>query len=249
MKTMRTVPGLGTPFFDINKYGINVDVDGSEDLWNYGGTKTHRTTAATLYISSDDETNDVGIEITVGYIDADGAAAFVTGNLDAVDARVFVSLGVTGFAVNRAWVSGDGEQITGNVYISSDNTDAGGDGIPDTITTLEAFLEPADQNTMQAILYIPNEMKGRKVHGAWVFGYYADIHGNVAAASTVRFRKLEPSGSWRTVESRGITNSFPVNRRWPKAQFFTAGTIIKLDTVAGDSNLNMTGGFDLELAV
>jgi len=247
MKTIRTVPGLGTPDFDINKYGINADVDGSEDIWNYGGTKTHLTVADTLYISSDDETNDVGIEITVEYIDEDGAAQTIVGNLHAVDARTFISLGVDGFAVNRAWVSGVLEQITGNVYVSSDNTDAGPDGIPDTVADIEAFLEPADQNTMQAIYYIPNEVQGRTISGAWLYGYYADIHGNVASASTVRFRKLEPDGSWRTIESRGITNSFPVNRKWPKAKYFLPGTIIKLDTLAGDSNLNMTGGFDLEL--
>jgi len=249
MKTIRTVPGHGTPSFDINKYGLNADVDGAEDLWNYGGTKTHLAVAAILYISSDDETNDVGIEITVDYIDADGAAAQIVGTLHAVDARTFVSLGVTGFAVNRAYVSGAGEQITGNIYVSSDNTDAGGNGIPDTVGKIEAFLEPADQNTMQAIYYIPNATKGRTVHGARLFGFYADIHGNVAAVSTVRMRYLAPGGSWRTIESRGVTNARGIDRSWPKSQFFLAGGILKLDTQAGDSNLSMTGGFDLELVL
>lgn len=247
MKTIRTVPGLGTSPYDVNKYGINADVDGSEDLWNYGGTKTHLAAAATLYISSDNQANDVGIEITVEYIDALGVAQTVVGNLDGTDARVFVSLAVSGLAVNRAWVSGALEQITGNVYVSSDNTDVGGDGIPDTVADIEAFLEPADQNTMQAIYRVPTQVNNKTVHGAWIFGYFADIHGNVASSTTVRLRKLEPSGAWRTVESRGCTNSFPINRKWPKAKLVPAGTILKLDTIAGDSNLNMTGGFDLEL--
>ena len=94
-KTFRTQKALGDQF-DVDKFGRAEAVVATDDIWALSRIHVKPAAAATLYISSSDEANDNDIYITVEYIDANGAQKSVIKQLDSVDARVFVSLEVTG---------------------------------------------------------------------------------------------------------------------------------------------------------
>lgn len=223
------------------KFGRNSAVGlAVEDVWNLGGTKAWPTVAATLYISSTNQAADVGIEITVDYIDASGLEATVTGTLHATDARTFVSLGVTGLDVNRAYVSGDGETLTGTVYVSNDNTDVGGDGIPDTIANALATIPPVDNQTLQCTYRMPLNRHGHILN--WGFSTNAT---NAAHSVICRLQIKPPSGSWRTQEIAGAELGKSFSKEFPLAIRVEAGSQIRITSISTVASADVSAWFTL----
>jgi hypothetical protein len=247
-KIVSSIPMEGEKHGGVHKFGRNPVIDTNsdpEDVWGFGGIKTFLTQAAatTLYISSDNQAADVGIEITVIYLDADGIERTVVENLHAVDARTFVSLGVTGFRVQRAYVS-DAGNLTGNVYISSDNTDAGGNGIPDDTTKIEGFIRIGDNQTTQAIYTVP---AGKKAN---VVGWYANMISQVGSSrAIVRIAQILDGEAKRTVEIGGISVAgVVVDRIWPMSMEFPSLTVLLIEVVSTSHNaLDCSGGYYLWL--
>ena len=242
-KTFRTVKALGDQF-DVDKFGRGEAMVATDDVWGLSRIHVKPAAAATLYISSSNEAADTDIFVTVEYIDANGAQQTATGQLDDTDARTFVSLGVTGLFVNRAYLSGDGESLTGNVYVSNLNTDAGGDGIPDNLNNALAFIPAADGQTMQAIYMVPDEINGKAIAGLHLSHWWVRGNGNTAnSKAQIQLKQLPPSGSWRTVESVGITPAGPYGSDWPKTRFYPAGTVLKLTCLTSTNIVDISGGF------
>ena len=138
----------------INKFGRNNDVNTDtdpEDVW-VGPTDTYNwlASASTLYISSDDA-NDTEQMLVQGLnSDWELQQAVVT-----LSGLTFVELeNVTWIRIHRM-INANGDVLVGNIYLSSDNTDAGGDGIPDTLTDVHAFILAGQQGTQQTAFSTP----------------------------------------------------------------------------------------------
>lgn len=226
-------------------FGRNPQVDTAsdpEDVWFYGGLKTLLAVAATLYISSD-STLDTGVEITVEYLDSSWEAQTIISHLHAGDGRIFVSLGVTAWRVNRAWVS-NGSPLVGNVFVSSDPADVGGDGIPDDVTKIEGYIPAADQQTLQAIYTIPAGRIGR------VISWYGSLISNVASSrAVIRLAQRQLGRGKRTVELLGISNAgSPMERCWPMSQPYPARTTLCVEVAeVSHNNLDIAAGYYLWL--
>lgn len=135
----------------IRKYGENNAVaDGTyEEIWSYGGSYNWLASASTLYLSSSGVADAQAI--TVQGLDANYEYQSVEVNLSGV---TFVPLPGTWTRVFRAFNS-DTTEFAGVVYISSNNTDAGADGIPDVTTAIHATIPVDDQQTQMAIYTVP----------------------------------------------------------------------------------------------
>ena len=230
----------------VNKFGRNSETSVGECVWDASLALPTPAAAATLYISSTNS-GDTGVEVTVDYIDADGAEHTVVGNLDGADSTIFVSLGVEGIWVNRAYISGDDVTLLGTVYISRDNTDVGGNGIPDDTGDILGVISPEHNQTMQAFYYIPTVQKtGRTLSGAYIIGWEVDLTKNATAWANVTLRQWQSGRSKRTIEERGVTAGNGVRRIFPHAQFYPTKTIIWVEVEAQSTALYMTAQFDLE---
>ena len=141
------VPGTSC----VNKFGLGT-VTGTEEIWDAAdtvGDYTYMTTASTLYISSDDAGDgqvyevqglDANLELQVVEVTASGFN--------------FVALDETWLRVFRAKNLGTTDNA-GNIYISDDNTDAGGDGVPDTLANVKAQIGIGNNQTLMAIYTVP----------------------------------------------------------------------------------------------
>lgn len=228
----------------VHVFGENPDVDTGtdpEDVWHAGGTYTFLAAASTIYVSSDDQT-DTEIEITVEGLDANWATQTVTVETDDSDGRTFVALTGTWIRVNRAYVSG-ADAPSGNVYISSDNTDAGGDGIPDDATTIKAQILTGHNESDQAIYSIPASTTG------YIAEWFADgITGTVSQGAIVSLLVREFGGVFRIIAHTAISindrhqRTFP----FPHAVPEKGDILIRCDTVDADDSV-IYGGFCLIL--
>ncbi len=247
MKTVETIPASGSKVGSVHKFGRNEDVDAAEYINPLGLVPKQFAVgaASAMYISSS-HAGDTDVYITIEYIDDAGNPQIVTTALDGADSTTFVDTGVTAIFVNRAYVSSGAITLNGDVYISSDNTDVGGDGIPDTLSDTFSMIPLAENQTMQAQFLIPLGFVGE------VSGWKATVVHDSGAATSVTFRikQLPSGGSWRTVESDGArsTGTTKVGTIWPDSEDFPALTMIALDiqeVSLGD--VDVTGSFYMRL--
>jgi len=230
------------------KFGYGDSINTGHTVWGLNRAKTDPVAAAELFISSDNELNDGGIEITVEYVDANGAEHRVAAVLDDTDARTFISLGVQGIWVNRAYVSSENDALTGDVYISNNNTDATGNGIPDNLDNVLAFVPASDGQTIQAFYYVPKvTYRGKTVIGANLIGWMAGLNGNTSTTGSLRLAQKPPGGSWRTIERKGVALNESVNRVFPKPMSLATGTILKVEAVSMSAAADVDAQFDIEL--
>lgn len=139
----------------LNKFGHGILAGGTaEALWdgsNLAGITgyPYMSGSNTLYISSDDAGDDQVYEVQG--LDATGVTQTVNVTADGV---AFVALSGTWNAVFRVRNMGatDG---AGNIYVSNDNTDVGGNGIPDTITAVKAMIIAGNNQTLMAVYRVP----------------------------------------------------------------------------------------------
>ena len=140
----------------VNKFGHNSSVGATlEPLWYFSGPYDYLAddTFSTMYISSDD-TLDQGMTYEVSGIDSDYNVSTVTVTTDGADGFVFVPL-TSGAADNQWWrifraFNTSGTAAQGNIYISKDNTDVGGNGIPDDTLDIQAMIIIGHEQTLMA---------------------------------------------------------------------------------------------------
>jgi hypothetical protein len=139
----------GTSTFDV--IAQNPDIQGGieEDLWDYGAAIQWPASAETMYISSSD--NSDTMDLLVEGLDGTGAEVSETETLAGFTSTVLTQ---TFWRVHRATIQG-GTPPTGNVYVSID-TDAGGDGIPDTLPgDIRAYIAAGTEVTNQGFYTCP----------------------------------------------------------------------------------------------
>jgi len=145
----------------VNKFGHNSAVGATlEAVWDYGGAYTYLAddTFATMYLSSD-AAADTSMLFNIQGIDDEYNFFSADATTDASDGRTFVQID-TGSTGGDAWrifrvINLSAKNQTGNIYISKDNTDAGGNGIPDTVTNIQAQVKAYAQQTLMSLWTVP----------------------------------------------------------------------------------------------
>ena len=145
-KSWAIAEGIYTGHGFIEKFGHNSGVGATlEEVWDGSAAYVYITNASTLYISSSDNADSNVFEVTG--LDASWAAQ-VTNVTSA--GLSFVAVDGTWMRVFRVKNMGSISNI-GTIYIADDNTDAGGNGIPDTLADVKAQIQPALNQTLMAI--------------------------------------------------------------------------------------------------
>lgn len=241
--------------FTVNKFGHNQDsdttADSVSDVSDFGGPircfTVPGSTAAALYLSSDDEndgSDNDGISITVEYINASYESKSVDVALGAASAggTVFVQIGSeTIFWINRMYPTSTAS--SGNIYAGIDSTDGNADGIPDTpLTDLVSVIDLVEQQTMSACYMIPDNFDGL-LYQFTVSN--VDVAAN--AAATFRLVRTVEFGASRTVEPVHIAEKVTENIEHTLPIRFTEKTAIEITNTSSANNATVTGTFDLLL--
>lgn len=190
----------------MRKFGHNDDVGFAvhEDVWHYGGDYNWPNDAGqTMYISSSSALDTV--EIVVQGLDQNFREVEETINLQGF---TFVPLTGLWSRVHRAY-NDNGTDLVGTVYISSDNTDAGGDGIPDVTTAIHTTVAPEFQQTMQAIYTVP---KDHTFFVTQLRASVAPVSGGTTKIAALEFTYRPFGKVWRTISTANLqttgTSSF-----------------------------------------
>lgn len=232
------VPGASP----VNKFGYNTDVPATlEEIWDYSEVYEYLAddTFATMYISSDD-TLDQGLTYEVTGIDSDYNYSTVTVTTDGADGFVFVPL-TSGATDNKWWrivraKNTSGTAAQGNIYISKDNTDAGGDGIPDTVTDIQAEILIGMDQTLMALWTVP---VGKT---AYVTNMYASTSS--AKVTEVRFY-YRPFGGVFNIKHIVTINASTYEHEWKMPLSFAAKGDIKVMASAATGGGKVAAGFSL----
>ncbi len=158
-----------------NKFGQNLSVPATlEDIWD--GSEVYEyladDTFATMYISSDNA-GDSGDIWEVQGIDSDYNYSTVE-----VTTSGFTFVALTSGAADDKWwrvfraLNKSAVVSLGNIYISKDNTDIGGNGIPDNTDDIQAKILTGNEQTFMSLFTVP----GGKT--AYVTRFYASTSSN-----------------------------------------------------------------------
>jgi hypothetical protein len=172
----------------VNKFGHNSAVGAAlEPIWEYGGAYEYLAddTFSLMYISSD-AAADQGMAYDITGIDSDYNYSTVAVTTDGANGRVFVAL-TSGAADNKWWrifraFNASSTPAAGNIYISKDNTDAGGNGIPDDTDDIQAQILIGLEQTTMAFWTCP---AGNK---AFITSFYAATSSNKVTEVALFFR-------------------------------------------------------------
>lgn len=202
--------------------------------------KTFPSSAATLYMASD-ASGDTDIEVTVPYLNSSGVPLAVTSNLNSSDATTPVNLGVTALDCNRAFLSGDNETASGNIFISNNSSFTS--GAPSTLSNTLAMIPAGYGQTQQAIDQTP---AGYKYRIKRLIAYMARANG-AAGSATIELQVKPSGGSWLVKREFFITTSQPVNK--PVAGIVLDGlTQVRLKvTDVSDNDSNFFGEWHYDL--
>lgn len=137
--------------YSVSKFGHNSAVGATlEEVWDYPGPYTYMTTASTLYISSDNAGDTQEYEIQG--LDENWDMQIVKAVANGLSFVAIDGLWIRVFRVKNLGSTDN----AGNIYISDDNTDAGGDGIPDTVSSIKAMVTAGFNQTLMAIWSVPD---------------------------------------------------------------------------------------------
>ena len=242
--TYEIARGNVTGATSVNKFGYNSDIAATpyEEIWDGNAAYEYlaNDTFSLMYISSDDETNDTGLTYSVQGIDSDYNLSTVTGTLHATDARTMVAL-TSGAADDKWWrifrvVATSGTAATGNIYVSKDNTDVGGDGIPDTATDIQAKILTGNEQTLMALWTCPVDNTG------YLTGYYA-----ATSASKVTTVKLfvRPFGGVFNLKHLVVLNATMQQHEFKFPITVAAKSDIAITAIATGGGGSVSAGFDL----
>lgn len=231
------------------KFGTVTGVDTTDNpitLWALGDPdrtpltverKTFNTVADTIYISSSNAA-DTSISISSIINNSSNNLTTYTTSTDAVDGRTPVSIGATGLDCNTAFVSGNDQTLTGDIYITlgSNHTN----GIPNDPTKILAFIPAEAQRTQQATFRVPtsNKMIIDSVHCNMSIAT-----GNADAQLLLRVKP--ENGSWYILRPYNLTTSSTIERS--ETMVFDGGTFIEFYMDSGGNGCNMTAIFRYQL--
>jgi len=233
----------------VNKFGHTSDADNDEEVWDGATTYEYLNddTFAVMYISSDNGA-DQGIDYNVQGIDSEYNHASVTCTTDVTDGNTFVTCnsGSSGGSANQWWriyrvkcidvtTNSRTRCATGNIYISKDNTDVGGDGVPDTATDIQAKVMPAFNQTEMAMFTIPTGKTG------YLSSFYAGAVSNQDVHIGLYVREFgQPQQNKKIILVNANTSTLPYD--FPIT--IPAKSDISIIAIQS-SNADMSAGFDL----
>lgn len=231
------------------KFGCVTGIDAADnakDVWDWASddltgadTKTFPTSAATLYIASDNA-GDTSISVQVGYIDGNGARQSVVVTTDASDGTTPVSLGVSGLDVNRAFINGDGQSASGNLYIQQGSGFSS--GVPSDASAVLAFIRAGDGQTQQAIFTVPNGFKMHITGMVWAINRAS----GAAGSATCLLKVKTPGGSWLKKRRLYLDNGLHV--KTVRGLVFEPGTKVVMHVQdVSDGDTNVTGELQFNL--
>lgn len=232
------------------KFGVVYDIDTTSsevDLWMFasGAAKLSNrsnlinwpASAATLYMSSD-SASDTDLDLVVTYIDANGLQQDLEYNYTA--GQTGASLGVTGYFINRVEVVG-ATLNAGNLYFTQTNAWTG--GVPNTLTSVIAFVYAGYGQTQQCAYWTPND---KRVRIKEIDLYLARASG-ADGSSEIHLLVRKPGGAWLVKRDFQLTNGSPLPGK-QAGLVFPAGTQFRLsvpDVSDNDTNLNGTINYEL----
>jgi hypothetical protein len=226
----------------VNKFGHNSAVGATlEPVWDFSGVYDYLAddTFATMYISSDDGL-DQGMTYEVSGIDSDYNASTVTVTTDGSDGNTFVALS-SGAADNQWWrifraLNTSGTAAQGNIYISKDNTDVGGNGIPDDTADIQAQVVIGLEQTLMAQWTCPVDNQAFLTH-------------LYASTSTVKVTEIHlytrPFGGVFNIKYIITLNASAYAQRYDFPLNISAKSDIRIMASAVGSGGEVSAGFDL----
>lgn len=131
--------------------GKNADVDGTEDLWNMGGSLTRIATAALLYISSSDAA-DIDLDVTITGVDANYNTITETISTNHTDGRTRVAGTQLFLRVNSVTME---VAPAGNVYVYYLSTVTA--GVPDDSTKVQAKVDLSTTQSFNMMYTAPRD--------------------------------------------------------------------------------------------
>lgn len=135
----------------VSKFGHNNNVGSVlEEVWDGSAVYVYMTSPSTLYISSSDAGDDQDYEVQGLDENWQMQTVTVTAN-----GQNFVALSGSWIRVYRAKNLGSTNNA-GTIYISDDNTDVGGNGIPDDLTAVKAQITVGFNQTLMAMWSCPD---------------------------------------------------------------------------------------------
>jgi hypothetical protein len=185
----------------IAKFGRNGAIaSGVEEvIWDQAdAVYTYMVTASTLYISSSDTTDNETVEVQG--LDENWNVQTASATLNGF---TFVPLSGLWLRVFRAKVT-SATSPAGDIFIADDNTDAGGDGIPDTATNIKAKITVGKNQTNMAIYTVPAGYKG------YLVDWYVHIlraSGTTAVAADCDIYRRDLGSVFRSTQPIGIQNT------------------------------------------
>lgn len=149
----------------ISKFGENPDVDNgtAEDVWDcpeLGAPVVYpfSNAAYSLYLSSSSAL-DTTQTISVTGLDENWDSKTFTMTI-AGQTLTLIDSASSWRRVNRVFNAGSAtpnDTLAGDVYLATDNTDAGGDGIPDTLSSVKACIRQGKEQTLMAVWTAPDD--------------------------------------------------------------------------------------------
>lgn len=228
--------------FAVNKFGKNPDVSASlEDIWDGSAVYDYLAddTFSLMYISSDDAA-DQGMTFDVTGIDSDYNYSTVTVTTDGADGTTFVAL-TSGAADDKWWrvfraVNTSAIAATGNLYISKDNTDAGGNGIPDDTDDIQIKILVGNEQTLMALWTCPVG------YTAYLTHFYASTSSNKVTNVCLFVR---PFGGVFNVKAALDINQGHMQHRYDFPVPIVAKSDVVIRAAASGAGGVVSAGFDL----
>ena len=241
-KSWAIAEGIYTNHASISKFGHNSTVGASlEPVWDFSGPYDYLAddTFATMYISSDD-TLDQGITYEVTGIDSDYNASTVTVTTDGSDGFTFVPL-TSGATDNQWWRifrarNSSNTAAQGNIYISKDNTDVGGNGIPDDTLDIQAQIQIGFEQTLMAQWTSPVG------NNSFLTNYYAATSTNKVTEVHLYVR---PFGGVFNIKHIILVNLGHVQHVFDFPRLVTEKSDIRILSSAVGGGGEVSAGFDL----
>jgi hypothetical protein len=227
----------------IFKYGYNAEVGASaEHIWFQGGTFTWPSGAATLEVTSTDDTNDKAagtgaLTVTLEGLDANYAeiseTVTMTGQTAATTTNSFLRC-------HRMYVATAGSTNTnqGTIY-AANSSGTHSSGVPTDLTLVYATIGATEGQTLQALYTIP----------AGYTGYMYNIIGASADgtnSSVVTMKSREVGGAFRTKNKFVIfKGTYPIQFAVPQA--FAEKTDIEVTATGNATETDVAITFDIIL--
>lgn len=138
-----------------------------EELKNWAANYNFMSTAAQLWMASSDETNDVGLEITIeGLVEEtiDGVVYWLEDGedlaLDGTDARTPVETVKTYIRINKVSVKGT-TPLTGILSLADEDSGTWSAGAPGTASNTVGYIAAGEKESNMMIFSVPSNHNGK----------------------------------------------------------------------------------------